>query len=143
MNQKSEEELRKMHWRERYEYEARRQSNAFSKYDEQRLIDRIERNLLDPYFAIWREIGRKGTIDNSAMVLWRYLQRNPGKHYMLNRYHCAAALFNIMGMPDPASENPLRKRVQWDHDGEPARQEALLELKAMIEELMSEGAAPS
>ena len=132
---KSEEELRKMHWRDRYEYEARRQANAFSKYDEQRLIDRIEKNLLDPYFAIWREIGRKGTIENSAMVLWRYLQRSPGKHNMLNRYHCTAALFRIMGMPDPASENPLRKRVQWDHQGEPARQEALLELKALIEEL--------
>ena len=46
--------------------------------DEQQLIDRIDKNLLDPYFAIWREIGRKGTVENSAMVLWRYLQRSPG-----------------------------------------------------------------
>lgn len=138
MGRKSEEELRKMHWRERYEYEARRQADSFSKYDEQRLIDRIERNLLDPYFAIWREIGRKGTIDNSAMVLWRYLERSPGKHNMLNRYHCAAALFTILGMADPASDNPLRKRVQWDHEGEAARQEALLELKAIIEAQIAE-----
>lgn len=137
MGRKSEEELRKMHWRDRYEYEARRQAGAYSRYDEQRLIARIEKNLLDPYFAIWREIGKKGTVDNSAMVLWRYLQRSPGKHNMLNRYHCAAALFNILGMPDPASENSLRKRVQWDHQGEPARQEALLELQVLIEELMA------
>ena len=67
------------------------------------------------------------------MVLWRYLQRSPGKPNMLNRYHCSAALFNILGMPDPASENSLRKRVQWDHEGEPARQKALLELKDIIE----------
>ena len=52
---------------------------------------------------------------------------------MLHRYHCSAALFQILGMPDPASENELRKRVQWDHQGEEARQEALLELREIIE----------
>jgi len=135
MDEKSEEELRKMHWRDRYEYESRRQADALSKYDERQLLDRIERNLLDPYFAIWRAVGKKGTIENSAMVLWRYLQRSPGEQNMLNRYHCTAALFEILGRPDPAVENPLRKRVQWDNDGELARQNALLELKALIEEL--------
>lgn len=135
MTKKSEEELRKMHWRDRYEYEAQRQADAIRDYSEQQLIERIEKDLLDPYFAIWRAIGRKGTIEKSAMVLWRYLQRSPGKPNMLNRYHCADALFRIMEMPDPASDNPLRRRVQWDHEGEPARQEALLELKALIEEL--------
>jgi len=133
MSRKNEEELRKMHWRDRYEYEARRQAEAFDNYDEQRLVARIEKNLLDQYFAIWRAIGRKGTVEGSAMALWRYLQRSPGKPNMLNRYHCSAALFNILGMPDPASENSLRKRVQWDHEGEPARQKALLELKDIIE----------
>ena len=136
MGRKSNGELRKMHWRDRYEYEARSQAKAYSDYDEQWLVARIEENLLDRYFAIWRAIGRKGTVAGSAMVLWRYLQRSPGKHNMLNRYHCSAALFNILGMPDRASDNPLRKRVQWDHQGEPARQAALLELKAVIEESM-------
>jgi hypothetical protein len=134
---KSDEELGKMHWRDRYEYEAVRQADALRNYDEQQLLARIEQNLLDPYFAIWRAIEKKGKLENSAMVLWRYLQRSPGKQNMLNRYHCAAALFSIIGMPDPASENPLRKRAQWDHEGEPARQQALLELKALIEELKS------
>jgi hypothetical protein len=133
MERKSEEELRKMHWRDRYEYEAQLQTETFDNYDEQKLVARIEKNLLDPYFAIWRAIGRKGTVEGSAMVLWDYLQRSPGKPNTLNRYHCSAALFEILGMPDPAVENPLRKRVQWDHEGEPARQEALLELKGIIE----------
>jgi hypothetical protein len=135
MDRKSEEELRKMHWRDRYEYEAQQQGGVFDRYNEQQLIARIEKDLLDPYFSVWKAIAKKGTIENSAMVLWRYLQRSPGKHNMLNRYHCTAALFTILGIPDPASDNPLRKRVQWDHEGEPARQEALLELKALIEEL--------
>ena len=71
------------------------------------------------------------------MVLWRYLQRSPGKPNMLNRYHCSAALFNILGTPDPAVENPLRKRVQWDHESEPARQEALLELRDIIQDQLA------
>jgi hypothetical protein len=141
MKRKSEEELRKMHWRDRYEYEASRQADALRNSDEQQLIARVEKNLLDPYFAVWRAIGKKGTLERSAMVLWRYLQRSPGKHNMLNRYHCAAALFAILGMPDPASDNSLRKRVQWDHEGEPARQEALLELREIIEARLAENHA--
>ncbi len=133
MDRKSEDELRKMHWRDRYEYEAQRQGEAYASYSEQRLIERIDKDLLDPYFAIWRAIGVKGTVENSAMALWRYLQRSPRDAHMLNRYHCAAALFAILGMPDPASQNSLRKRVQWDHGDEPARQEALLELREIIE----------
>jgi hypothetical protein len=138
MGYKSEEELRKMHWRDRYEYEAQRQGEAYKGFDEQRLVERINKNLLDPYFAIWRAIGAKGTVENSAMALWRYLQRSPGDAHMLNRYHCAAALLTILDMPDPASQNSLRKRVQWDHQGEPARQEALLELRGIIEARLAE-----
>jgi hypothetical protein len=56
---------------------------------------------------------------------------------MLNRYHCSAALFEILGMPDRANENPLRKQVQWDHQGEEARQEALLTLRSIIEKRLN------
>lgn len=122
-----------MHWKERYEYEARREAESLAGLNEHELIERISRNNPDRYFAIWRTIGRKGTVQGSALVLWEFLQRNPGKQIMLNRYHCAEALFRILGMPDPASESELRKSVQWDHNGEEARQEALLELKDIIE----------
>ncbi|MDX1613275.1 MAG: hypothetical protein R3300_03135 [Candidatus Promineifilaceae bacterium] len=132
MERKSEEELRGMHWRERYAYEARRKFEAQRRLSESQLVERIEGDNVDPYFATWRAIARKGTVENAAMALWRYLQRHGGKAKMLHRYHCAAALFQILGQADPASDNPLRRRVQWDHEGEEARQEALLELKALI-----------
>lgn len=125
---------RKMHWRERYEYEAAREFAASGFLSEEALVERVERNQLGSYFAIWRLMAAKGTVERSAMVLWRFLQRSPGKQMMLHRYHCAAALFAILDMADPASENELRKAVQWDHQGEEARQEALLTLKAIIEE---------
>lgn len=133
MREKNRDELRSMHWRDRYSYEVGRQAESLSKLREEELIARVERKGLDPYFQVWRAIARKGTVENSAMVLWRYLQENPGKRNMLNRYHCAAALFEILGMPDPSSQSELRKRVQWDSQGEEARQEALLELKQIIE----------
>ena len=123
-----------MHWRERYTYESGRAAGRLSKLSEEALIKRIESNQLDPYFAIWRTIARTGTIEHSAMVLWRFLQRSPGKSMMLHRYHCAAALFRLLGMDDPASKSDLRKAVQWDHKGEQARQQALLTLKDIIED---------
>jgi hypothetical protein len=133
MARKRKEELDKMHWKDRYEYEAGRVAQSLERHTEKDLVERIRGNNADPYFATWRAIGRIGTIDGSALVLWEFLQRNPGKQKMLHRYHCADALFRILGMPDPASKSELRKRVQWDHQGEEARQEALLELMAVIE----------
>ena len=135
-SEKSEEELRAMHWRDRYDYNAKRQEEALAVLSEEELIERIRANQPDPYHTIWLVIARKGTAKRSARPLWYYLQRNPGEANELHRYHCAAALFNILGMPDPEVENPLRRRVQWDVAGEAARQEALLELRALIDELL-------
>jgi len=60
------------------------------------------------------------------------LDRVRHKSANLDRYHCAGALFQILGMPDPASKSDLRPRVQWDYNGEDARQQALLELEQII-----------
>jgi hypothetical protein len=133
MTKKRKQELDRMHWKDRYEYEARQTAESLQVLGEEELIERIRGNRLDPYFAIWRAIGGKGTLQGSAMVLWNFLQKNPGKQKMLHRYHCADALFKIIGMPDPATKNELRKRVQWAHQGEERRQTALIELKELIQ----------
>jgi len=138
MPRKNKQELNKMHWRDRYEYEARQETESLTSYSEERLVKQIENNQLSSYFSIWRAIGKKGTVAGSAMALWRFLQRSPGELRMLHRYHCAAALFEILGMDDPASQSELRKGVQWDSNGEEARQEALLELKDIIEAKLTE-----
>ena len=137
MPKPTKEELAKMHWRDRYEYEATQASKEIGALSERELVERIERNQLDHYFSIWQAIGRKGTVTHAAMPMWCYLQRSPGERNMHNRYHCAAALFKILDMPDPASKSDLRKHVQWDSLGEDARQEALLRLKAIIEEQLA------
>ena len=137
MTKRSKQELNKMHWRDRYEYESRREAESLENYSEEQLVNRIENNRLGSYFSIWRAIGKKGTAEGSAVVLWRFLQRSPGEPLMLHRYHCAAALFQILGMADPASQSELRKGVQWDSHGEEARQKALLGLKDIIETKLS------
>ena len=87
------------------------------------------------YYQIWYAIEKKGTLLDSAIVLWEFLRDHPGETNMLNRYHCANALFYIIGLPDPVSKLELHKNVQWDHDGEAARQVALVELRELIERL--------
>ena len=134
----NDDDLRNMHWRDRYEYEAKRELETLSDLTEEQLLERIKNRRLGNYFAIWRTIARKGTINNSAMILWDFLQGSPGEANMLHRYHCADALFKILGMDDPASQSELRRAVQWDHHGEEARQLALLQLKAVIQEQLSE-----
>ncbi len=131
-NPPSDEDLTHMHWKERWEYEAGRVSDQLRQYSEDDLVEMLNKDLTDSYFSLWHVLGEKGTPDKSALPVWEYLKRHPGEGYMLDRYHAADALFRILGMPDSESANPLRKRVQWDHDGEEARQEALLELKEII-----------
>ena len=120
-------------WRERYEIEARKALAALEGLNETALLERVRAGRLDPYFAIWRALAREGTVEGSARVLWTFLRDHPGKTNMHHRYHCASALFRILGMDDPASASELRKQVQWDAHGEEARQEALRELGAVID----------
>lgn len=128
----AEKDLNKMHWKERYEYEADRTLQALYRLPEDDLLRAIQENRIDPYFAAWYAIAKTGTLRKAAPVLWDFLRRSPGEGNMLNRYHCAAALFSLLGRPDPDCKDPLRRGVQWDHEGEEARQAALNELWTVI-----------
>ncbi len=134
----TKDELRKMHWRERWEVESRREFEKYKNQDIGVLLEAVKNGRTGKYYQFWYALEKKGSIQNSAMVLWEYLRDHPGESNMLNRYHCAHALFHVIGMSDPASELELHKKVQWDHDGENARQEALVELKEIIEKLLAE-----
>lgn len=128
----TEEELRNMHWKERYEYEAGRVLERLNAVPEDELLQAVREDRADFYYAIWSAIAQTCTLRKAGPVLWDFLRRSPGEANMLNRYHCAAALFSLLGRPDPDSVDPLRRRVQWDHDGEEARQAALNELWTVI-----------
>ena len=128
----TQDDLSRMHWRERWEYEAGQTRDTLQQLSEDELVDRIQRGDTDSYYQIWHAIAKKGTVEGSARILWEYLRSHPGEYAMLDRYHCAGALFQILGIPDPASKGDLRPRVQWDHDGEEARQKALLELEQIM-----------
>lgn len=133
MRKYTDEELENMHWKDRWEYEAELESERQAALSEDELVARLQAGHLDGYFAVWDTFAKIGTLHTSALPLWEFLRDHPGEGWMLDRYHCAAALFTILGRPDPDCQDELRCRVQWDHDGEDARQQALLELKAEID----------
>lgn len=130
----TQDELARMHWRERWEYEARQEREPLQALDGEALLDRVRQGHTGSYDQIWRVIAQKGSANRSARVLWEFLCSHPGQHADMERYHCAGALFQVLGMPDPASKDDLRPRVQWDREGEEARQQALLELEQIIAE---------
>ena len=128
----TKDELAKMDWRDRYEYEAKLEAQKLGKASEQQLLKRVQSGDLDFYFAIWRELGEKGSLENSALVLLEFLQQHPGENYMHHRYHCAGALLKIVYGTNTAGDDELRKQIQWDHEGEEIRQLKLLELREII-----------
>jgi hypothetical protein len=121
-----------MHWRDRWEYEARREGEKYSKQSEAKLLSQVQQGNLGSYYQIWYVLGRKGTLQNAALVLLAFLQQHPGDENMLHRYHCSAALLKIIYKSDILPTDELRKQIQWDHEGEEMRQRKLLELRTVI-----------
>jgi hypothetical protein len=121
-----------MGWREEWEKQAEETYNELDKLSEAELLEIVKKNRSDFFFTIWDVIEKKSSLEKAGLILWKFLKDNPGEELNLPRYHCAGALFSLLGMPDPDSENELRCRVQWAHKGEEKRQEALEELRKLI-----------
>lgn len=119
-------------WQEAWEWHAQQTEQTYAKQSEATLLKKILNRQYDPYYQIWYSLGKVGTLANCAPVLLDVLRRETGDDNMLIRYHCAAALFHLLGDADgPRPE--LRQRVQWTHSGEDARQEAINELAQRIQ----------
>ncbi|HZU86446.1 MAG TPA: hypothetical protein VFF78_03115 [Anaerolineaceae bacterium] len=119
------------HWKEAWEWYADQASKHFAQQSEAQLLEQIAAGQYDAYYTIWYTLRQIGSLKTCAPVLLEVLRREVGEDQMLIRYHCAAALFHLMGYPDDPIPD-LRARVQWDHHGEEARQAAIMELRSLI-----------
>jgi hypothetical protein len=125
------------HWKDAWEWHAEQTRKALEQESEEALLRQIEAGYYDDYFTIWYALRKKGTLAKCAPVLLKVLRREMGEDNMLTRYHCATALFHLLGYPDePIPE--LRARTQWNHHGEAARQQAIDELEALIRERLAQ-----
>ena len=119
-------------WQEAWEWHAQQTQNEFAGQSETKLLKKIQKRQYDPYYQIWYSLRQIGSLANSAPILLNVLRQESGESNMLIRYHCAGTLFFWLGYPDdPLPE--LRKQVQWDKNGEAARQAAIQELEQLIQ----------
>lgn len=119
-------------WQEAWEWHAQQTQNDLAKQSEAALLKKIQKRQYDAYYQIWYSLRQVGSLANCAPVLLEVLRQESGEDKMLIRYHCAATLFFWLGFPDdPLPE--LRKQVQWDNNGETARQAAIDELEQLIQ----------
>ena len=124
-------------WKDAWEWHAQQTHTNFSQHTEDELLRKIEQRHYDQFYTIWDALANCGTVEKSAPVLLEVLRREAGESLMLIRYHCAGALFRLLGYPDEPMP-ALRKQVQWDTNGEQARQEALDTLEVLINEHLTE-----
>lgn len=123
-------------WREMSEWHLQRELDALRALPEEELLGRVRRGKYDPHFNLWYALREKTTLAKAAPLLLQVLRKERGDDKMLTRYHCAAALFHLLGEPDdPLPER--RKRVQFDLWGEDARLRAIDELEAEIRAMTS------
>lgn len=128
-------------WQEAWEWHAMQTHRAYEEESLADLLRQIEARQYDGYYVIWDSIRQKGTLAECAPTLLEVLRRETDEHSDLIRYHCAGALFHLLGYPDDPIQ-PLRARVQWAHEGEEARQTAVAELAALIQTRLSGGSLP-
>lgn len=123
-------------WQEAWEWHAMQTHRAYEEESLADLLRQIEARQYDGYYVIWNSIRQKGTLAECAPTLLEVLRRETDEHADLIRYHCAGALFHLLGYPDDPIP-PLRARAQWAHEGEEARQTAVAELAALIQTRLS------
>lgn len=119
-------------WKDAWEYHAAESHRQQVEMGEDALIEQLIRGLTDGYFSSWSAIGDVGTVDKSAVPMFRFLlERNMD---YLNRYHCADALAKILGM---RTDDPIFEGIKFDHDGEHVRQGFLKQLWEIISKRLS------
>lgn len=125
-------------WKDAWEWHAQEAARTYEQFSEEELLELIQKGRYDAYYSIWDAVPKKCTLPKAAPVLISVLRREAGEPVMLVRYHCAGALFKMLGYPsEPLPE--LRTRAQWDHQGEEARQKAINELEQVVKEKISGG----
>lgn len=125
-------------WKDAWEWHAGQTHQALQEQPLEVLLEWVRAGRYDQYYTIWDAVKSKGDLAASAPVLIEVLRREAGDEMNLVRYHCAGALFHLLGYPDdPLHE--LRRGVQWAHQGEAARQQALDELETLVQGRLSAG----
>lgn len=123
-------------WKDAWEWYAHQAAEAYSQQTEEDLLEMIRQRQYDPYYQIWYNLREIGSLATCAPVLLQVLRQETGEEMMLVRYHCAAALFHLLGYRDEPIPK-LRQRVQWDREGEATRQAAIKELEKLVQKRMS------
>jgi len=85
------------------------------------LLAEVSEGRFGNYYVIWYVIASKSTVDEAGWILFRTLAGNPD---YLCRYHCAAALLQLMG-------ESILKPVDLSAD-HPGRESALADMRRRL-----------
>lgn len=83
-----------MDWREKWEVAAGDEQSEYDSISLEQLIERIENGWFGNYYALWRTVEARATLELVGWLLFDVLE---SKASYLHRYHCARALLNLMG----------------------------------------------
>ncbi|MFH1253415.1 MAG: hypothetical protein V1664_03755 [Candidatus Uhrbacteria bacterium] len=124
-------------WKDAYEWQAGQANQSFLALTEDELLEMVKKDKVsDLFFGLWPALAEKGTPQKAGPVIWGYLNTHQSEDYFIINSHASEALFKIIDRPDPNMEilNNLRWRCISDDWGQNSRQQALQELKKLVEE---------
>lgn len=112
-------------WRSQYEGAADEEAARFARASDRGLVEAIRSGATGRYYVIWQEIaGRRATPE----ICWLLYDVLNGDRPYLDRYHCAAALLQLMRCN---AFEAVELSAAW-----PAVSENLVKLRGIIEAAM-------
>lgn len=116
-----------VNWQDRWEAAAEEERKRMDAAEPSELLAAIRDRRFGNYFTIWYALAAKSTLPESGWTLYRTLCLDVDYLY---RYHCAAALLQLMG---EGSVTPVD--LSADH---PGRDAAMAALGSRLAELVGE-----
>jgi len=108
-------------WQDRWEEAADEERKRMEARTAAELLAEVSEGRFGNYYVIWYVIASKSTVDEAGWILFRTLAGNPD---YLCRYHCAAALLQLMG-------ESILKPVDLSAD-HPGRELALADMRRRL-----------
>lgn len=86
-----------VHWKDKWDEYSKLEREEMESLPLERLLEDVRQGRYGKYYNIWYVITRRATLEEAGWVLFQVLKKDIDYLY---RYHCAAALIELLGVDE-------------------------------------------
>ena len=86
-----------VHWKDKWDEYSKLEREKMNLISPEHLLEDVRQGRYGNYYNIWYVIARRATLEEAGWVLFQVLKKDIDYLY---RYHCAAALIELLGVDE-------------------------------------------